>query len=109
MMSFRGFQWFYDVTETDEQTRARAASFARRVHQAGRERVNAHRRVTRRQSRTPSERVVSIRGADAVSIGVALAHSFKTLLVTAFGNSAGSPDPELPDPHSALRAQKGSQ
>lgn len=36
MLSFRGFQWIYDVTKADETTQARAASFVCRLHQAER-------------------------------------------------------------------------
>jgi hypothetical protein len=53
MMSFRGFQWIYDVTNADEEARVRAASFVRLLHDA--ERVNGHRRVTRRPSPAPRE------------------------------------------------------
>lgn len=105
MMSFRGFQWIYDVTNTDEETRARAASFVRRLHDV--ECVNGHRRVTRRPSPAPREPDV-LTGAPARS---ASARRLRTasdhFLVTTFGNSSASPDPELSDLHRALRAQKG--
>jgi hypothetical protein len=35
MLFFRGFNWIYDVTEANEKTRARAASFVCRLNRAG--------------------------------------------------------------------------
>ncbi len=104
MMSFRGFQWIYDVTNTDEETRARAASFVRRLHDA--ERVDDHRRVTPRPS--PAPREPDVLGAPARSASARrLRTASDPFLVTTFGNSSASPDPELSDLHGALRVQKG--
>jgi hypothetical protein len=96
MMSFRGFQWVYDVTTADEETRARAASFVRRLYDA--ERVNGHRRVTRRPAPAPREPDVSMRCRRTAS---------DPFPVTTFDNSSASPDSELPDLPRALRAEKG--
>jgi hypothetical protein len=109
MMSFRGFHWIYDVTEADEKTRARTASFARRLHRAGRQRLNAHRRVTRRQSRTPSHRVVSIRALTRSASACRRRTASQPFLVTAFGNSSGSPDPELSAPPQRSQSAERSQ
>jgi hypothetical protein len=101
MISFRGLQWIYDVTKADEQTRARAASFVCRLHQP--DRVNDLRRVTRRPSSTARERQSS---AGALACPASAGHSrvaSDPFLVTTFGNSSASPDPELSDPHDALR------
>jgi hypothetical protein len=105
MMSFRGFQWIYDVTNADEQTRARAASFAHRLHQA--KRANGHRRVTRRPSLTPREPAVSMRALTDPASARCRRTASDPFPVTTFGNSSASPDPELSDLHGALRAQKG--
>jgi hypothetical protein len=99
MMSFRGFRWMYDVTEPSEKTRARAASFAARLQQAERERPNNHRRLFRRYPLTPSERGVLIRALARDASACRRPTASQPFLVTAFGNSSGSLEPELSDPH----------
>ena len=54
MMSFRGFSWIYEVTEADEATRARAASFAIRLRQLEHERAPQDRARPLSLAQTPS-------------------------------------------------------